>query len=62
MTAASDQLLLSQAARGDSQAVDQLLTRYKGLVRQKASVMYWPAPTQRMSSRRHDRPLQAIGL
>jgi len=40
VTAASDQLLLNQAARGDSQAVDQLLTRYKGLVRQKASVMY----------------------
>ncbi|MCK9252600.1 MAG: sigma-70 family RNA polymerase sigma factor [Clostridiaceae bacterium] len=40
MTAASDQLLLDQAARGDSLAVDQLLTRYKGLVRQKASVMY----------------------
>ena len=36
----SDQVLLVQAAQGDSQAVDHLLTRYKSLVRQKASVMY----------------------
>ncbi len=32
-------LLLERAGQGDRQAVDQLLTRYKNLVRQKASLM-----------------------
>lgn len=36
----SDRILLEQAARGDSQAVDRLLTRYKNLVRRKASMMF----------------------
>ena len=38
--AISDQVLLELAARGDSQAVDRLLTRYKNLVRRKASMMF----------------------
>ena len=38
--AVSDRLLLEQAARGDSLAVDRLLTRYKNLVRRKASMMF----------------------
>ncbi|MDW7658000.1 MAG: sigma-70 family RNA polymerase sigma factor [Bacillota bacterium] len=38
--AVSDKVLLEQAARGDSLAVDQLLTRYKNLVRRKASMMF----------------------
>jgi RNA polymerase sporulation-specific sigma factor len=35
-----EQVLLKQAAQGNEQAVDQLLSRYKNLVRRKASMMY----------------------
>lgn len=35
-----ERVLLEQAREGDSDAVDQLLTRYKDLVRSKASLMY----------------------
>lgn len=35
-----EQVLLKQAARGSEQAVDLLLSRYKNLVRRKASMMY----------------------
>jgi RNA polymerase sporulation-specific sigma factor len=35
-----DSALLRLAATGDNQAMDQLLTRFKGLVRHKASAMY----------------------
>ena len=39
-TRPSDEALLERAAKGDSQAVDCLLSRYKNLVRKKASLMF----------------------
>ena len=38
--APTDKSLLEKAATGDSQAVDQLMSRYKNLVRKKASLLY----------------------
>jgi|LSQX01.2.fsa_nt_gb RNA polymerase sporulation-specific sigma factor len=42
MNAGSENILLARAASGDSQAVDQLLQQYKGLVRHKAAMMFMP--------------------
>ncbi len=42
MSTGSENILLAKAASGDSLAVDQLLQRYKGLVRHKATMMFMP--------------------